>query len=135
MHVAGDAARAGGGPACLRGAPINSGTTDPTPASQAFTIDTIRPQVSLSSPVAGATVAGSITVGATATDAGGVTGAKWFVDSVEVASDYDGAPWSRSWNSASVPDGSHSVHAKARDPAGNWGTSAKVTITVDNVAG
>ena len=33
------------------------------------------------------------------------------------------------------PTGPTAIYTKARDAAGNWGTSAKVTITVDNVPG
>ena len=111
---------------------IAGGVTDPTPAMQAFTVDTTRPAVSVSSPVGGATVAGTITLGANATDASGLTGTKWFVDGAEVASDYDGAPWSRAWDSKTVADGTHKIYAKSRDAAGNWGTSPTITFTVSN---
>ena len=111
---------------------LASGAVDSTPASQAFTVDTTKPAVSVSSPVAGSTVAGVITLGANATDASAVTGAKWFLDAIEVASDYDGAPWSRSLDTNSLTDGSHKLYAKARDAAGNWGSSATITFSVRN---
>ena len=57
---------------------------------------------------------------------------KWFVDNVERASDSDGAPWTRAWNTLSVPNGLHKIFAKARDAAGNWGASRVVSVTVSN---
>jgi hypothetical protein len=77
-------------------------------------------------------LAGTVTLSATATDPTGVAVVKWFVDDVEVAADIDGAPWTRSWNSASVPNGTRRIFAKARNPAGVWGTSAVMTVTVNN---
>jgi hypothetical protein len=112
-----------------------AGNVDPTPASRPFTVDTTKPTVSLTSPTAGSTVSGTISLAATASDAVGVTAAKWFVDGVEVASDYDGAPWTKSWDTNKVVDGSRKITAKARDAAGNWGTSASVSFTVRNATG
>jgi glucose/arabinose dehydrogenase len=112
-----------------------AGNVDPTPASRPFTVDTTKPTVSLTAPTAGSTVSGTISLAATASDAVGVTAAKWFVDGVEVASDYDGAPWTKSWSTTKVVDGSHKIYAKAKDAAGNWGTSASVSFTVQNATG
>jgi hypothetical protein len=73
-----------------------------------------------------------VTLSATAADSVGVVTVKWFVDSVERASDADGAPWTRTWNSVGVSNGAHKVFAKARDAAGNWGTSKVLSVTVNN---
>jgi glucose/arabinose dehydrogenase len=89
------------------------------------------PTVVLTSPV-DAMVGGTVTLSATATDPSGVATVKWFVDNVEVASDADGAPWTRSWDSLTVPNGTHRIFAKARNTAGVWGTSAVATIAVNN---
>jgi glucose/arabinose dehydrogenase len=95
-------------------------------------VDTTPPTVAVSAPAAGATVSGSVTLGATATDNVGVTRVKWFLDGTEVATSPSGPPWTRPWNSNSVANGSHRLIAKARDAAGNWGTSRAITITVSN---
>src|SRR5207253_2143267 len=42
------------------------------------------------------------------------------------------APYSLAWDSTSVPDGSHTITALARDAAGNTATTAAVTVTVSN---
>jgi Bacterial Ig domain/Calcineurin-like phosphoesterase len=89
------------------------------------------PRVSITAPSAGATLSGTVTLSASASDNVGVTRVTWYVDGTQVASDTS-APWSQPWNSATVADGGHSVVAKAQDAAGNVGTSAGVSFTVAN---
>ena len=55
----------------------------------------------------------------------------YFVDGVWQASD-SGAPWTYTWDTTQVVDGSHSLQAKAYDAAGNVGVSSTVTVQVDN---
>ena len=90
------------------------------------------PTVLATTPTTGSTVAGSVALAATASDDVGVVRVKWFVDGVEVATEQDGDPWTRTWNSASVSNGAHRLIAKARDAAGNWGTSRGIFFTVGN---
>jgi hypothetical protein len=92
------------------------------------------PQVSIMAPSIGATLSGTVTLSASASDNVGVTRVTWFVDGTQVAFDTS-APWSQLWNSASVTDGGHSVEAKAQDVAGNVGTSASVSFSVGNSGG
>jgi glucose/arabinose dehydrogenase len=94
--------------------------------------DNVKPVVSVSEPVAGAVVSGTTNLSAAASDNVGVTTVKWYVDNVEVAYDSAGPAWSRPWTTTSVPNGTHTIFAKARDAAGNWGTSPSVTFTVGN---
>ena len=42
------------------------------------------------------------------------------------------SPYAWSWNTAASADGTHSLTSKAWDAAGNFGTSAAVTVTVNN---
>src|SRR5262249_21603389 len=42
------------------------------------------------------------------------------------------APYSISWNSASIADGSYTITAVARDAAGNATTSSGVAVTISN---
>ena len=71
---------------------------------------------------------------ANASDASGLTKVEWWVDGVRVATDTDGAPWTKPWNSATVADGAHKIIAKARDTAGNWGASLSVNFSVSQTA-
>jgi hypothetical protein len=103
-------------------------TGPPSPAAA----DVVAPSVTVTNPASGATVTGPIGFGADATAEAGVVAVKWYVDGVEVAADTTGAPWTASWDSARISNGVHKVFAKARDAAGNWGSSPGVSFTVDN---
>jgi len=94
--------------------------------------DTTAPTVSLTSPSAGSSVAGQVTLAATASDNVGVAGVWFTVDGATVGGEDPAAPYSTNWNSASVSNGSHTLRALARDAAGNTTTSAPVTVTVSN---
>jgi subtilisin family serine protease len=97
--------------------------------------DTTPPTVSLTAPAAGATVSGTAaTLSATASDNVAVAKVDFFVDGALVGTDTS-SPYSISWNSTTVANGSHSFTARATDTAGNATTSAAVTATVSNTAG
>ena len=93
--------------------------------------DTIAPTTSITSPSNGATVSGTTTVSASASDNVAVTSVEFYVDGALAATDTT-APYSFSWNTTAVADGSHSLSSKAYDGAGNSGSSASVSVTVDN---
>jgi hypothetical protein len=79
------------------------------------------------------TVSGTITPAATASDDVGVSKVEFYVDDVLQATDTT-SPFSFSWNTATAGNGSHSLVAKSYDAAGNVGTSAPVSVTVQNSA-
>jgi hypothetical protein len=110
-----------------------AGRVDETEATRTFLADYTPPVVVLTGPSAGATVTGTVKLTADADDRlAGVTRVKWFLDRVQIATDGHGAPWEATWDSAGVPGGLHKLMAKARDAAGNWGTSRSAIITVAN---
>lgn len=94
--------------------------------------DTAPPVVSITSPASGATVAGTITVSADASDNVGVTGVQLLVDGAALGAEDTAAPYSVSWNTATTSNGSHTLTVRARDAAGNVSTSTPVTVTVSN---
>ncbi len=94
--------------------------------------DTTPPTVSITTPLNGATVAGTTEVTATAADNVGVAGVQFQVDGMNVGAEDTVAPYTVSWNSTTVADGPHQVTAVARDTAGNSTTSPAVNVTVDN---
>ena len=96
--------------------------------------DTQPPTVSITAPANGATVAGMVSVNATASDNVGVTKVEFYVDGVLKSTDTT-SPYSFSWDSTSVANGSHSLTAKAYDAALNVGTSTAVSVTVNNPSG
>lgn len=63
----------------------------------------------------------------------GVAKVEFYVNSSLVSTDVS-APYSFSWNSASVANGAHVLMAKAYDQAENVGNSSAITVTVNNVA-
>jgi hypothetical protein len=89
--------------------------------------DTTPPVVTFVSPADGATVFGSTPIQVSASDNSGVQSVSIFLDGVEIAA----GPMTQ-WNTASVPNGTHTLSAKAIDAAGNVGTSA-VAVVVNNV--
>jgi len=93
--------------------------------------DTTLPTASITSPAAGATVSGTVSIQANATDNVGVTRVDFLVDGSLLASDTT-APYSASWNTTGVANGSHSLTTRAFDAAGNQRTSAAVSVTVNN---
>ncbi|MEO8483553.1 MAG: Ig-like domain-containing protein [Acidobacteriota bacterium] len=96
-------------------------------------VDSTAPTVSLSAPAAGATLTGTTTLSATASDNIGVAGVRFTIDGTTVGVEDTSSPFSISWNSASVSSGQHTVRAVARDAAGNTQTSAARTVTVANL--
>ena len=96
--------------------------------------DVTRPSVSITAPPAGATVSGTTTVSATASDDVAVVGVQFRLDDVSVGSEDLSSPYSVSWNSTMATNGSHALTAIARDAAGNQTTSAAVTVNVSNPA-
>jgi chitinase len=90
------------------------------------------PTVTLTSPSNGATVGGTVTLAANASDNVGVASVAFFVDGTQIGSD-TAAPFSVSWNSAAATNGSHTIVARAFDAAGNQGNST-IVVTVINAA-
>ena len=87
-------------------------------------VDT-SPTVAITSPAQGATVFGSITVSADATDNVGVTQVEFFADGASVGVDTNSTDgWSASWNTTTTGDGSHTVSATATDTIGQTGVIA-----------
>ena len=94
--------------------------------------DPTPPTVSLTSPLLGATVSDTISVTANASDNIGVIGVQFKLDGSNLGFEDTIAPYSVSWNSTTVANGSHTLAATARDAAGNTNT-ASITVTVSNI--
>ncbi|MSN27237.1 MAG: hypothetical protein GJV46_15405 [Geobacter sp.] len=94
-------------------------------------VDTTSPSVSISSPVANATVNGTASVTASASDNVAVTKVEFYVNGVLQATD-TASPYTFSWNTIAVANGSFNLTAKAYDAAGNVGLSNAVVVLVNN---
>ena len=78
------------------------------------------------------TVEGAIPVSANATDNVGVVGVQFYLDGSPLGSEDTNPPYSITWDTTSVPNGSYTLTATARDAAGNVGTSPPVRVDVFN---
>ena len=110
-----------------------------TSAARSVTVDnSAAPAVTLSAPASGASVKGTVTVSATASDDVGVASVEFYVDDQRIGTDTI-APYSVAWNTLDVVDtafdGSHVLLAKAFDAGGQMTTSTARTVTTSNTAG
>lgn len=94
--------------------------------------DTNPPVATVTSPANSATVSGTINVSATATDNGAVTAVQLQLDGTNFSPMIASTPYATTWDTTTVTDGAHRLTAVAWDAAGNQGTSAPVTVTVQN---
>lgn len=117
----------GAGNVSAQSAAVN-GTTQAAPA------DTGPPTVALTAPSSGATVLGTTTLSATASDDTGVLGVQFLLDGANLGVEDTTAPYSFAWDTTSASNGTHAIAARARDGASHLTTSAPVTVTVNNPA-
>jgi hypothetical protein len=96
------------------------------------TLDSTAPTVSVTAPAAGATVTGPTTLTVNATDNVAVSRLQWLLDGQPLGTALTTAPYSLAWDSRTATNGAHTLTAKATDLAGNVGTAAAETITVNN---
>ena len=93
--------------------------------------DTTPPAVSLTAPSEGSTVAGLVTLTATATDNVGVVGVQFHLNGTNLGTEDTTNPYAISWDTTGVAPGHYSLTATARDAAGNSTTATPVVVTVD----
>jgi Polysaccharide lyase/Bacterial Ig domain/Carbohydrate binding module (family 6) len=101
-------------------------------ASAAHAADTLPPTVAITAPASGATVSGTITISASASDNQGVAGVQFKYNGINIGAEETAAPYSIAADTTAVADGSYVLTAVARDAAGNQATSAPVTVVVAN---
>ena len=110
-----------------------AGNVDATPASRSWTIkldDRTPPVISLTSPLAGMRVRGSIPLAAQASDDVAVDHVVFSINGSVVGMDST-PPYQLSWDTASIADGAATVVAMAVDSSGNEATVA-ASVTIDN---
>ncbi len=89
------------------------------------------PATAITAPAAGASLSGQVAVTATSTDNIGVSRTELYVDNALYATDTT-APYSFTWDTTKFANASHSLQTKAYDSANNVGSSAAITVTVNN---
>jgi parallel beta-helix repeat protein len=110
---------------------ISTGNIDYLPLT--FPIDFISPSVSLISPVDGSGVSGVVDFTVSTSDIGrGVFMVLYYVDDYVIGiSDID--PFSWSWNTTGMAEGTHNIKAEAVDRVGNTGESDSITVNVHDI--
>src|SRR5262249_30887476 len=88
-------------------------------AGVSVTIDNNAPTVGISSPLAGASVNGSVAVTATASDTVGVVGVQFLLDGANLGAEDTTSPYSVAWDTTAASAGAHTLTARARDATGN----------------
>ena len=96
--------------------------------------DATPPTVAITSPASGATVSGTVTVTASASDNVGIAGVQFQYNGINFDAEDVFPPYSATAYTNNVPNGSYTFTAVARDAAGNRTTSAPVSVTVSNDA-
>ncbi len=94
-------------------------------------VDVTPPTVRISAPAAGA-VSGIVVIAASALDNVDVASVTFFDDTTQISAALLRSPFSITWDSRLVPNGTHTLTAIARDAAGNATTSAAVVVNVVN---
>ena len=117
--------------AIARDAAGNSTTSSGTMVTVNNPQDTEAPTLTIIAPPPG-NVSGTTDINVTANDNIGVAGVQFFVDGTPFEPQDSIAPYSFSWNTRTVNNGTHTLSATANDAAGNIGTSANVIVNVNN---
>ena len=107
-----------------RAVSLASGASAPSP-------DLTPPAVGFNSPANGASVTGNVAISVSATDNTSVSSVTLTVDGVAAATDTV-SPYTFTWNTNAVLNGSHTLAATALDAAGNSSMSS-ISVIVNNV--
>jgi hypothetical protein len=92
------------------------------------------PSATITAPASASTVSGAtVTVSATATPGTGtVAGVRFILDGVNLGDEDTSSPYEVSWDTTTVPNGTHFLSAMARDSNGGTGPGNTITVTVLN---
>ena len=96
--------------------------------------DTTPPTVAVTAPAAGASVSGTVTLTASASDNTAVAGVQFQVDGVNVGPALTTSPYTYAFDTSQFANGTHVITAYSWDTAGNIGKSAAITVTFSNAS-
>jgi hypothetical protein len=96
------------------------------------TTDTTPPTVAMTAPASGATVSGTVTVSANASDNVGVASVQFTLDGANLGAALTASPYQVAWDTTTASNAAHMLSAVAKDAAGNAATATPVPVTVSN---
>ena len=94
---------------------LGGGAAPPPPAEE-------TPVVSITNPVLGETLSGSVPVSATATNNGTISSVQFYLDGKPLGAPVTKAPYATTWETASAANGTYVLTATATDATGQVGT-------------
>jgi chitodextrinase len=104
-----------------------------TVAPGASTSDSTPPGGSaLTSPAAGSTVSGTVTLATAPSDDVRVVSVEFYLDGT-YAGQAGNSPYGMGWNTLTSYNGVHALYARAYDAAGNFSTASLISLSVTNV--
>ena len=112
----------------------NTSVTSRTVTFSNATPDTTAPSVNIGSPANGSTVSGTITVSGTSADNVSVSKVETSVDGGAYSMASGTTSWSRTLDTTTLSNGSHTISARATDTSNNV-RSTSVSVTVSNSTG
>src|SRR5262249_61177376 len=93
------------------------------------------PAVSITTPTGGASLSGTVSVAATASDNVGVVGVQFKLNGANLGAEVTTSPYSIAWSTTTSSNGSYTLTATARDAAGNLTTSSPGAVGGANATG
>jgi hypothetical protein len=130
-----DARKVANGPHTLTAVATDAAGNRATSATVSVTVnnpDTTPPTVAMTSPVGGATLSGTVSVVASATDDVKMGSVQFRLNGANLGAAVSAAPYGTVFDTTKVANGTHTLTAVATDAAGNQATSAPVSVTVNN---
>jgi hypothetical protein len=123
----------------LKAVVVDGAGTSVTTANVSVKVDNPPPVFSanITLPTSGATESGTVPVDvSTSAATDGVKSIELLYGSAVKIANFSVAktPYTYNWNTSALPNGSYSIYVIATDGAGKTTTSAKVSLTIDNVA-
>ncbi|MBW3538469.1 right-handed parallel beta-helix repeat-containing protein, partial [Candidatus Parcubacteria bacterium] len=112
------------------GSTYNGTSTTPPPPPPPPS-DTTVPAVNITAPANDATVSGTTSVSANASDNVGVTKVEFYLDN-NLQSTATANPYNWSWDTTGTANGTHTLTAKAYDAASNTASSGPVSVNINN---
>jgi hypothetical protein len=91
-----------------------------------------QPTVAITSPLAGTTISGTTTVTATASDSNGIASVQFQVDGTNLGAADTTSPYSQSWNTTTVADGTHILTAVATSNGSSQQATTSTVVIVNN---
>lgn len=108
----------------------NSGGLESDFSNVIEVLESVPPVATLTSPAAGATLRGVVSLSAAVSDNVGVSSVAFFANGSQIAQ-VTAAPYTYAWDVSSLPNGNYTLVAKAFDAAGNEGDSAPVAVSIN----